>query len=46
MRQREDSSFIDLLNNVRIGELSETDVDVLSSRIIDKTDKNYLTHFC
>ena len=41
MRQREDSSFIDLLNNVRIGELSENDVDVLTSRVIDKTDENY-----
>ena len=41
MRQREDSSFIDLLNNVRIGELSDNDVDVFSSRVIDKTDENY-----
>ena len=41
MRQREDSSFIDLLNNVRIGELSENDVDVLSSRVIDKSDESY-----
>ena len=41
MRQREDSSFIDLLNNVRIGELSESDINVLGSRVIDKTDDNY-----
>ena len=41
MRQREDSSFIDLLNNVRIGELSPNDVDVINSRVIDKTDDNY-----
>ena len=41
MRQREDSSFINLLNNVRIGELSESDVDVLGSRVIDKTNENY-----
>ena len=41
MRQREDSLFIDLLNNVRIGELSESDINVLGSRVIDKADKNY-----
>jgi len=41
MRQKEDSSFIDLLNNVRIGNLNENDVDVLNSRVINKTDGNY-----
>ena len=41
MRQREDSLFIDLLNNVLIGELSESDINVLGSRVIDKADKNY-----
>ena len=41
MRQRQDHAFIDLLNNVRIGELNESDIDVLSSRVIDRADENY-----
>jgi len=41
MRQKEDSTFIELLSNVRIGELSASNVEVLSSRVIYKTDDNY-----
>ena len=41
MRQRGDTVFIDLLNNVRVGKLSESDISILRSRIINDTDKNY-----
>ena len=41
MRQRENSSFVNSLNNIRIGELSERDVNVLSSIVISKADDNY-----
>ena len=39
MIQKEDTSFIDLLNNVRIGKLSERDVDVLSRELLMKKMK-------
>ena len=41
MRQRDDSPFIDLLNNVRIGELTENDVNILNSRVVNETNDNY-----
>ena len=41
MRQRGDTVFIDLLNNVRIGKLSETDIAILSTRMITYDSSNY-----
>ena len=32
MRQQDDSIFIDLLNNVRVGTVSEVDIALISSR--------------
>ena len=43
MRQRGDQVFIDLLNNIRIGVLTEQDQETLMSRFIEKTDPNYPT---
>ena len=41
MRQRGDQTFIDVLNNVRIGEITEVDEEILKSRFVQKDDPNY-----
>ena len=41
MRQRGDNVFIDLLNNVRIGGPSDSDLHLLQSRVILTSDDNY-----
>ena len=44
MRQRGDTVFIDLLNNVRKGKLTESDIDILRSRIITENHLDYPQH--
>ena len=44
MRQRGDTVFIDLLNNVRIGKLTESDSSILKSRFINENDPHYPHH--
>ena len=41
MRQKGDTAFIDLLNEIRVGELSSENEMVLKSRIIRLEDSNY-----
>ena len=41
MRQKGDCVFIDLLNNIRIGCLTEADEELLKSRFIEITDENF-----
>ena len=41
MRQRGDKVFIDLLNNVRVGIVTEENTKTLLSRFISKNDPNY-----
>lgn len=41
MRQRGDQIFIDLLNNIRIGVVTERDTKTLLSRFVKYTDPNY-----
>ena len=41
MRQKGDNTLIDLLDNVRVGELTEADEEILKSRFIDQEDENY-----
>ena len=41
MRQKGDSDFIDLLNEIRIGELSTENESVLKSRIIKPDNPSY-----
>ena len=41
MRQRGDTVFIDLLNNVRLGKLTDQDVAILQSRFITEDNPNY-----
>ena len=41
MHQRDDRSFTDILNRVRIGNLDENDIEQLLKRRIEKSDENY-----
>ena len=41
MRQKSDIDFASLLNRVRVGSLSNEDIDVLKSRIISQEDDRY-----
>lgn len=41
MRQREDSQFIDFLNNVRIADIKPYDIVTLESRIIQPDQNGY-----
>ena len=41
MRQRGDPTFIDLLNNIRIGSISDTDIELLQSREKTRDDPAY-----
>ena len=41
MRQKGDMTLIDLLNNVREGQLSETDIEILKARFISRESENY-----
>ena len=41
MRQRGDQTFIDLLNNIRVGEVSKSDEQILKSRFIKENDPSY-----
>ena len=41
MRQKGDNTFIDLLNEIRVGELSAENESILRSRIIKPDDLNY-----
>ena len=44
MRQRGDTRLIELLNNIRIGRLLETDINLLKTRLITKETENYPVH--
>ena len=44
MRQRGDTVFIDLLNNVRVGKLTESDISILNSRFINENEPHYPHH--
>ena len=44
MRQRGDNTLIDLLNNITVGTLTTEDEQLLKSRFISTTDKNYPHH--
>ena len=41
MRQRGDQEFINLLNNIRTGNITENDENILKSKFIEKSDHNY-----
>jgi len=41
MRQREDLAFAELLNRIRTGSHTASDMELLQSRITKKTDTNY-----
>ncbi|XP_066934413.1 uncharacterized protein [Clytia hemisphaerica] len=41
MRQKDDSDFIDLLNNVRVGELNNNDESMIKSRLISREQPDY-----
>jgi len=41
MRQRGDSIFSDLLNNIRVGRVTESDIEILRSRLISESEKAY-----
>ena len=41
MRQRDDSAFIDLLNNVRVGDINSLDENMIKSRIITRDNPDY-----
>ncbi|XP_066934014.1 ATP-dependent DNA helicase PIF1-like [Clytia hemisphaerica] len=41
MRQKDDSGFIDLLNNVRVGELNSNDESMIRSRLITRGHPDY-----
>ena len=41
MRQRGDNTLIDLLNNIRVGNLTTRDEEILKSRFISKENENY-----
>ena len=41
MRQRGDCKLIDILNNARVGEVSDKDMEILNSRLVDKKGENY-----
>ncbi|XP_066921397.1 uncharacterized protein [Clytia hemisphaerica] len=41
MRQKDDSDFIDLLNNVRVGELNSNDESMIRSRLITREHPDY-----
>jgi len=41
MRQKGDNSFIDLLNNIRIGEIEPEYEQMFKSKIISTSDQNY-----
>ena len=41
MRQRDDTDFIDLLNNVRVGDLDFNDENMIKSRLITRENPNY-----
>ena len=39
-RQGDDRTYADILNRIRVGEQTEEDIKLLSSRVFDKNDKN------
>jgi len=41
MRQKGDNTFIDLLNNIRIGEMEPEYEEIIESKIISASNKNY-----
>ena len=41
MRQKEDKTFLELLNRIRIGQYYDEDVELLRSRIRTPTDPDY-----
>ena len=41
MRQKDDISFTQMLNRIRLGEFTDNDKEKLSERVIDKNDENY-----
>ena len=44
MRQRGDATLIDILNNIRLGIVTEEDQDLLKSKIVSAADKCYPLH--
>ena len=44
MRQKGDSQLIDLLNNVRIGKLTDIDREIIKERFIDPDSENFPGH--
>ena len=43
MRQKEDTSVIDLLNQIRVGHIDESSEVMIQSRFIDSEDSDYTT---
>ena len=41
MRQKGDTSFIDLLNQIRVGHIDESSEMMIQPRFIDSEDSNY-----
>ena len=41
MRQKGGTLFAQILNRIRVGEINDEDIKILSSRFINSTDKSY-----
>ena len=41
MRQKEDKFFVDVLNNIRVGDVDSNIVKVFRSRFVNLDDHNY-----